>query len=112
MSLSDKQWDFLQDVAELIAYAKEKRYKLTGGELWRPNEMQELYLEQGKTQVKRSNHQDRLAIDLNLFVHGEIQWSKNSYWEDLGSYWKSLHKDNRWGGDYKTLEDPFHFERL
>ena len=28
MLLSDKQWLFLQDVAKLIAYAKERGYKL------------------------------------------------------------------------------------
>ena len=80
--------------------------------MWRTDEQQVIYVEQGKSQVSMSQHQKRLAVDLNLFVNGKIQWEKNSYWEDLGNYWKSLDEDNRWGGDYKTLHDPFHFERI
>ena len=110
--MSDKQWEFLQDVAGLIAFAKSQGYKLTGGELWRTAYQQEKYLEEGKTQVAQSQHQKRLAIDFNLFVEGEIQWVKNEHWERLGAYWKGLCPENRWGGDYKTLQDPYHFERV
>ena len=46
MSQSDEQWEFLQDVGKLIAFAKEKGFKLTGGELWRTPEMQKIYLKQ------------------------------------------------------------------
>lgn len=112
MKTSDKQWQFLQDVAMLIHYASSQGFKLTGGELWRTDEQQEIYLKDGKSQVKRSNHQDRMAIDFNLFVHEKIQWSKNKYWKQLGDFWKSLRPENRWGGDYKTLSDPYHFERV
>ena len=112
MSKSDEQWLFLKDVAKLIIYADDLGYKLTGGELYRTEEQQQIYLNEGKSQVSRSNHQDRLAIDLNLFVEGEIQWVKNEYWEALGKYWKAVSPKNRWGGDYKTLKDPYHFERV
>jgi len=111
MSMSNKQWEFLKDFASLILYAERLGYKLTSGELLRPDQIQEIYLAEGKTQVKRSQHQDKLAGDINLFVDGEIQWSKNEHWEKLGTYWKSLSPKNRWGGDFKSLEDPYHFER-
>ena len=109
---SDLQWEFLQNVAELILFAKEKGYKLTGGELWRTEYQQDKYRADGKTQVARSQHQKRLAIDFNLFVDGAIQWNKNTDWDILGTFWKELHPDNRWGGDYVTLKDPYHFERI
>ncbi len=112
MSKSDEQWEFLKDFASLILYAERLGYKLTAGELLRPNEMQKIYLAEGKTQVKRSRHQDKLAGDLNLFVDNKIQWSKNKHWIKLGDYWKSLNPKNRWGGDYKSLKDPYHFERI
>ena len=112
MKKSDKQWLFLQDVSLLVQYATSQGYKLTGGELWRPDEMQAIYLQDGKTQVKRSNHQDKMAIDLNLFVDGEIQWSKNEDWEKLGKFWCKIRPQNRWGGNYKTLKDPYHFESV
>jgi len=112
MSQSNKQWVFLQDVSLFVQYAVSQGYKLTGGELWRPEEMQAIYLQDGKTQVKRSNHQDRMAIDFNLFVGGEIQWSKNKDWEKLGEFWCAIRPQNRWGGNYKTLSDPYHFESV
>ncbi len=111
MSLSKAQWEFLKDVAKLITYAQEQELMLTGGELWRSDAQHALNLKEGKSQAKHSDHQDRLAIDFNLFVAGEIQWSKNEHWEKLGSFWKSLHSSNEWGGDYKTLHDPYHFAR-
>lgn len=112
MSKSNEQWEFLKDFASLILYAERLGYKLTAGELLRPDAMQEIYIKEGKTQVNRSNHQDKLAGDLNLFIEGKIQWNKNEHWEKLGDYWKSLNPKNRWGGDYKTIEDPYHFERI
>jgi peptidoglycan L-alanyl-D-glutamate endopeptidase CwlK len=111
MSKSDEQWLFLQDVAKLVLFAHAHGYKLTGGELYRTQEQQDIYFAEGKSQVKRSNHQDRLAIDLNLFVDGDIQWSKNEHWEKLGEYWKQISPENKWGGDYKSFSDPYHFQR-
>ena len=43
MSLSEKQWSFLKDVAKMIQWADSQGYKLTGGELMRPMAMQYLY---------------------------------------------------------------------
>jgi len=109
MSLSDQQWTFLQNVAKLISYAHALGYKLTGGELYRPQFVQDRYFEEGKTHTLKSDHKERKAIDFNLFVDGEIQWHKNEHWELLGLYWKKLDEKNYWGGDWKNLKDHYHF---
>ena len=109
--MSEQQWLFLQDVAKLIQFAKHEGFKLTGGELYRTEEQHQLNVAVGKSQTKRSKHQDRLAIDFNLFVDNVIQWHKNEHWERLGEYWKILSPENVWGGDWNTIKDPYHFER-
>jgi len=112
MTLSDKQWEFLQDVSSLILYAQRKGYKLTGGELWRTKEQQKIHFEAGRSKTMSSNHLNRLAIDLNLFIDGKPIWEFTQEWEDLGVYWESIRDDNRWGGHYKTFMDLPHFERV
>ena len=109
MSLSDEQWEFLQDVAKLIQFAVSKGMKLTGGELLRTPEQQELYFSQGKSKTLNSLHLRKLAIDLNLIVGGQLG-SRDDY-RPLGQYWESLDPKNRWGGNFKGFVDSPHFER-
>lgn len=109
MSLSNEQWYFLKDVAKLIEFAQNHpRYKLTGGELWRPKETAEAYASSGAG-ISNSLHCDRLAIDLNLFIDNKYRRDSEAY-EELGIYWKSLDPMNRWGGDFKK-PDGNHFSR-
>lgn len=120
MSLSDKQWIFLQNIAKLIEYAKDNGYKLTGGELYRTEDQQWLYyngyeinngkLEKGirKSETMNSKHLSRLAIDLNIFKDGVLTYDYNDI-EPLGLYWRSLHEDNDWGGFWKWKDVP-HFQ--
>lgn len=130
MSRSQKQWEFLQDVALLINYAKSKGFKLTGGELKRPLAMQllyyygkaidlvrgVLYLIAGKKRTKtlNSDHLKSLAIDFNIFFDVDNDGDKDLTYDAevsrcLGDYWKSLHPDNYWGGDWGW--DAPHFGR-
>lgn len=114
MLQSDKQWLFLQDVAKLIAYAKERGYKLTGGELYRTEYQQREYVRQGLSRTEDSMHPERLAIDLNVFVKDADGYQLTSDYgqiSDLGEYWEGLSPQNRWGGNFKSLYDPYHFER-
>jgi peptidoglycan L-alanyl-D-glutamate endopeptidase CwlK len=112
MSMSDEQWAFLQDVAALVALAAERGWNLTGGELWRTDDQQRLYIEQGKSWTSRSRHQDRLAIDLNLFLDGVYQQSTEAY-RDLGRAWEALSPHNVWAVRLRSgrLTDGNHFER-
>ena len=111
MSLSDEQWEFLQDVAELIRFARDRGYKMTGGELLRTPEQQELYYRQGKSKTMSSFHLKKLAIDLFLIKDGRLGTREEM--RPLGQYWESLSPGvNRWGGNFKGFIDAPHFERV
>jgi hypothetical protein len=121
MSLSDQQWLFLQDIALLILYAGKKGYKLTGGQLHRPDELQEYYYSVGKSQTLVNRHGQRLAIDFNIFYNGEYlnKSSDRLKCKRLGDFWEDLNPLNRWGGSWRgkiesgesTFVDIPHFER-
>lgn len=106
MSLGEEQHAFLMDVAKLIIRASQLGYRVTGGELYRTEAQEEIYVKEGLSHTFNSNHLRRLAIDLNTFV-GDVD--KIPY--DLGEYWESLHPLNRWGGTFTHLKDYNHFER-
>lgn len=121
--MREKQSIFLLNVAKLIIWAFENGYELTGGELLRTRDQQMLYfeglkLERFGTDVKLissrklsktmySQHLNKLAIDLNLFVKGEYKTDIDNY-RPLGGYWKFLNEKNVWGGDWGW--DANHFE--
>lgn len=109
MSLSDKQWEFLKDVANLINYAEELDYKLTAGEIYRTRYQQRRYIATGRSQTMNSKHLKRLAIDLNLFIEGDLTYDFDDF-EVLGNYWESLNENNVWGGRWK-FKDTNHFQR-
>ncbi len=109
MALLGHQQLFLLDVAKLIVKAKELGYVATAGELWRPQAMQDIYLREGKTHAKFSNHTERLAIDLNLFKDNVLCTAEEV--RPLGHFWESLSNMNRWGGNFTTIKDGPHFER-
>lgn len=130
MSLVKEQWEFLKDVVKLIKYVEEKGWIVTGGELWRPPEMQRIYVKTGRSKTMDSYHLKRLAIDLNFFkpiqegekykyeqtivvVDGKyyvLTWDYDDI-KPFGEYWESLDKKNRWGGNFKSFKDVPHFER-
>lgn len=110
MSLSREQAAFLLDVCKLINYATEQGWMITGGELYRTPEQQEIYLKTGRSKTMASNHLKRCAVDLNFFKDGQLIWDKNQI-APLGAYWESLNEKNRWGGNFKSLVDVPHFER-
>jgi hypothetical protein len=55
--------------------------------------------------IRLSIHQDRLAMDINVFKDG-VYLSNTSDLEILGSYWESLDVECRWGGRFR---DGNHF---
>jgi len=135
MSLRKIQSEFAYHVACLIHYAKDELgIEVTLGEAHRTNDQMllnyygyevkkslsgnSLYLKKRNptSKAKWSSHGDRLAIDLNFFIDGQLTYDYDKI-KPLGDYWVSLHPDNVWGGDFNKngIKDGFldvpHFQR-
>jgi hypothetical protein len=112
MNLNAEQNAFLLDVAKLIEFIRntDDGMMVTGGELFRTAEQEQIYVDSGRSHTMNSNHLRRLAIDLNFIQNGQIV-SDKSILQKYGDYWKSLNPLNRWGGEFTTIYDPGHYER-
>jgi hypothetical protein len=107
MSLRERQSKFLKNFAKLILWAFENGYEVTAGELFRTDEQHAINVKKGLSKAARSKHQDRLAGDLNLFINGKYQTTREPY-KPLADYWKSLDPNNVAGYDWGW--DANHFE--
>lgn len=110
MSMVDEQAAFLLDVVKLISKATEWGWTVTGGELYRTVEQQQIYVKTGRSKTMNSNHLKRCAIDLNFFRNGQLVYDKAQL-QALGGYWESLHPKNSWGGNWSGFRDVPHFQR-
>ena len=115
MSIMNDQIIFLQDVCRLVQFAVQNGFMITGGELFRTQEQQDIYVKTGKSKTMNSMHLKRCAIDLNFFkMIGNVPTLiiLKSDLQILGDYWVSLDRDkNQWGGNWKNFLDCPHFER-
>lgn len=102
MSLVSKQRRFTVMIARLILWADQHGYVLTFGEAYRPPAQAARNAETGSG-IKNSLHGQRLAVDFNLFIHGQYKTDTASY-RPLGEYWESL--GGSWGGRFN---DGNHF---
>lgn len=107
LSLGKQQELFSRDLSKLLIKAFELGYEIRMGEGERPLAMQEIYVRTGKSKTLNSQHIKKLAHDLHFFKDGQI-----CYPQELGDYWESLSKENRWGGNWKSFKDKPHFERF
>ena len=110
MSLVKEQAAFLQDVAKLVQFATEKGFVVTGGELYRTPEQQDIYVKTGRSKTMNSNHLKRCAIDLNFFKDGKLTYDVATL-EPIGRYWESLNPKNQAGMFWKNFRDVPHLER-
>ena len=110
MTLLQMQIEFTRRIPRLINFCFEKQFEVVIGEVYRPKEMAEFYAAQGKG-ISNSLHRDKLAIDLSLFINGNLLKKTESYREP-GEFWESLATDEVktcWGGRFKSLPDGGHF---
>jgi hypothetical protein len=107
MTLGQKQELFARYVEKLLAKIHELGWDVRLGEVYRPQEMQDLYIKTGKTKAAHSFHQDKLAIDLALITVGGREISAEQF-ESLGRWWESLDSLNSWGGFFAFVDKP-HF---
>jgi hypothetical protein len=110
MSAVRDQAAFLLDLCKLIEYATAQGFVVTGGELYRTPEQQQIYVKTGRSRTMSSLHLQRRAVDLNFFVDGKLTYDKKVL-APLGLFWESLHPLNSWGGNGVKLVDTPHFSR-
>jgi len=109
MTLSQKQALFCQNVALLIQFINSQEgYRCRFDEAFRPKWVAEVYQREGKGSIN-SLHIDRLAIDLIVDINGVYREDTEAY-RFAGTYWKSLHPLNRWGGDFPSDGNHFSME--
>lgn len=111
LPLLEKQQLFTRLVADLIAEAYTRGYRLTFGEAMRSDQEAERLAALGRG-IRNSVHRLRLAVDLNLFMRGAdgrfVYQTTSEAYRPLGEYWKQLHPLCRWGGDFARA-DGNHF---
>jgi len=110
MSLVTEQAAFLLDVCKLVQKANELGFTVTGGELFRTLEQQQIYIKTGRSKTMNSLHLKRCAIDLNFFIDGKLTYDVKVL-TPLGQYWESLNSKNQWGGFWRSFKDVPHFQR-
>lgn len=137
LTLGDKRRLFTQFVGKLITFAYSRGYELSLEECKRSDEQAEINalgtggrdllvrtLLTSKTPqffgllaekisnntgsgIRGTLHELGLAIDINLFKN-RVYFADSSSYKFLGDYWKSLHSDCCWGGDFEA-PDGNHF---
>lgn len=110
MSAVRDQAAFLLDLCKLVEYATAQGFVVTGGELYRTPEQQQIYVKTGRSRTMNSLHLQRRAVDLNFFKDGKLVYDK-AVLAPLGLFWESLHPLNSWGGNGVKLVDVPHFSR-
>ena len=113
MTLAEKQHLFTQLVVRLLRRAHKMGYGVAFSEAWRSPQEAARLAGTGEG-IANSLHCERLALDLILRRHnpatGKWTWLKTTDdYAALGTYWKRLHADCRWGGDFTTRQDGNHF---
>ena len=110
MSLVLEQAAFLKDFAKLIQFCESRGLVVTAGELYRPPEMQKIYVQTGRSKTMNSKHGQRCAGDLNFFKDGKLIYDIETL-RPVGEYWQSLSPKNSAGMFWKSFKDVPHFER-
>lgn len=113
MKLSDQQAIFTKNVVCLIYYLIDVLgWKVVIGEVWRREVTQKWLFKKGWTKTLNSDHRYKLAVDLFVWIEGIFlnnAKENKEVMKSAGDYWKTLNKQNYWGGDYKTFCDINHF---
>lgn len=109
MNLGLEQQAFSRDLVMLMQEALNLGYEIRMGEVQRTEQQQKIYFDTGKSKTMDSMHLKKCAADLFFTKAGGD--GSIVYPEELGVFWESLSKKNRWGGHFKSFKDSPHFER-
>lgn len=103
---------FRDKIVQLINNCKKKGIELAVVESYRTKAKQAEYYSMGKkytrTKGGKSKHQYGLAVDLVPLVNGQPKWDDKVLWRRIGVVGENL--GLRWGGRWKSIYDPAHFE--
>lgn len=103
---------FHEKINQLISICKNKGIELAIVESYRSSAKQNEYKALGKKYTKasggHSKHQYGLAVDLVPVINSVPQWDNARLWKKVGAIGEQL--GLRWGGRWRTLYDPGHFE--
>lgn len=103
---------FRDKVTMLITMCKAKGIELAIVESYRTHSKQNEYKSMGKNYTRsgggKSKHQYGLAVDVVPMIDSVAQWDNVKLWRKVGVIGEQL--GLRWGGRWKSLYDPGHFE--
>lgn len=108
MTLTERRIKFFEMIARLSVYAQTRGLFLLPYCFFRTSTQQLVNRVKGTSSVKRSFHQDWLAMDFFLVIAGQPVWERNSVYEDLGLTWEKM--GGVWGGRWHTINDIYHFQ--
>jgi len=97
MTLGEKQRKFAKMVGQLLLKAYEMGYEVTLGDAYRDPRVHGKMGEKRGYSHPRSNHKQKLAIDLNLFRNGKYLAATEDH-RPLGEWWESI--GGTWGGRF------------
>lgn len=107
-TLRERQSLLVNCLGELFRYAISQGYELTLGEGYvrtprKVIDSADVVVERADAEhMVGSLHNQRLAIDLNLFVQGRyVTDGEHHAWRDIGTFWESLDPLCRWGGRFR-----------
>lgn len=103
MTLRARQSAFAVALADLIHEAVRRGFEVTVGEVWRSEEEARRLARSGAG-IARSLHQDKLAVDLNLFKDGVYLTDVESH-RPLGEWWEVQSTPDlprAWGGRFAS----------
>jgi len=106
-TLLQAQFRFTENLTEFLKWLANQNYFVSLGECYRTQYQQDEYFRQKLSKTTHSKHQDKLAIDLNIF-NGSGALVSNAELVYFGEYWQSLHIKNKagalWGWDMNHFE--------
>lgn len=106
LTLGEKQRKLVRMIADLIIFAYDQGYELTLGDAYRDPRLHGAMGTKMGYGHPKSNHKQRLAIDLNLFKDGKYLASTEDHrflgekWESMGGCWGGRFND----GNHYSLE--------
>ena len=108
ISKTQRRIKFYEIISRLSLYAQYLGIKLLPTCFHRSAAEQMKLRAQGKSKVKRSFHQDWLAMDFVIVKDGALCWTRWKGYDALGEAWEKM--GGVWGGRWTDPEDIYHFQ--